>query len=194
MTQTICPQEIRIANKRAGLGTIWQSQEWRDESTAYKARHPPVCSRCGCVGPIVPGHSGEDYTPAEMHDYIGKVRRDEVQPLCHRCNKMEAKGRHPCPSCIEKHREDPEHFIRYIGQDQEVCGFCERQDAGLPVTPAARWKRKQRRTTHPCDHNKGLQRCFREGRITICPYSARNAASRCDPDHFKAREKWGAQA
>ena len=147
MISTICPNEIRIANRRAGLGTIWQSRAWRKESTAYKGRHFPICSRCGCVGPIVPGHSGEDYSPAEMHDYIGKVRRDEVVPLCHRCNKHEAKGRHPCPHCIEKHREDPEHFIRYIGQDRELCVRCEREAAGLSTAPQNTYRRKSR---HPC--------------------------------------------
>ena len=183
MTLTICPQEIRIANHRAGLGTIWQSHEWKTESTAYKARHFPVCSRCGCVGPIVPGHSGEDYSPAEMQDYIGKVRRDETPPLCHRCNRMESKGRHPCPSCIEKHREDPEHFIRYIGQDQEVCRFCENEAAGIPTTKG--WLHPKRNRRHPCAHNIGHQRCQRgDGCLRICSWSSRKAHG-CE--YFEAR-------
>jgi hypothetical protein len=117
-----CPEATHTANNRANLSDIWQTPEWIGESNAYKGRHFPICSRCGTVGPIVPGHKEGDYK--DMATYIQKVREDRVVSLCHRCNKEESKGRHPCPSCIERHREDPDHWIRYIGRDQEVCPEC----------------------------------------------------------------------
>lgn len=74
-------------------------------------------------GPIVPGHCDEDYL--DIPTYIQKVREDKVVPLCPRCNRMESKGKHPCPSCIEKHAADPTHWINYITQNQERCRQCE---------------------------------------------------------------------
>jgi len=118
-----CPQKIRTENHHRDLRSIWNSPEWKTASREYKARHPAKCSRCGREGPIVPGHTPEDYD--DMATYIQKVRDDQVVPLCPRCNQQEAKGKHPCPSCIEKHRTDPEHRINYIGQDQEQCRQCE---------------------------------------------------------------------
>jgi hypothetical protein len=124
-----CPQQVRTDNRRETLDTIWESPEWKAESAAYKARHFPLCTRCGCVAHIVPGHTAADYTPAEIGRYIQKVRDDQVVPLCHKCNRMESKGRRPCPGCIGRHREDPTHYIRYIGQDQDRCHCCEIAEA-----------------------------------------------------------------
>ena len=181
----ICPQATHTINKRAGLGSIWRTEEWRLESDAYRARHFPFCSRCMTVARIVPGHSGEDYGPGEIKKYVQKVRDDQIVPLCHRCNRMEAKGRHPCLGCIAKHREDQDHFIRYIGQDQELCFVCEHGGDGTASHHGA----KLRHRRHSCAWNKGNQRCSNPLRHDrICPYSSRDAAGRCDPDHFMARK------
>lgn len=117
------PPNIQIQNHHKTLGSIWRSREWRTTSKEYKARHPAKCSRCGKEGPIVPGHCAEDYL--DIPTYIQKVRDDHVEPLCPRCNQQEAKGKHPCPSCIENHKADPEHRINYITQHQEQCRQCE---------------------------------------------------------------------
>jgi hypothetical protein len=114
---------IRIQNHHQNLRATWNTPEWRKESAAYKARHPAKCSRCGTEGMIIPGHTDEDYR--DMPTYIQKVRDDQVQSLCQRCNRNEAKGKHPCPSCIEKHAADPKHRINYVTRDQEVCRQCE---------------------------------------------------------------------
>jgi hypothetical protein len=176
-----CQPRIAIENHRAGLRSIWRSRVWRKASGDYKARHPAKCSRCGKEGPIVPGHSGEDYSPEMTESYIQKVRDDQVVPLCPRCNQQEAKGKHPCPSCIAKHAADPEHWIRYIGQDQEICFHCEHPEK----------RKRERPTRHPCLCNIGQQRCRRNGQVLVCPYPPRTAQQRCDPDHFVARKKEG---
>jgi hypothetical protein len=92
-----------------------------------------------------------------MPSYIRKVRNDQVVPLCPRCNQQEAKGKHPCPVCIEKHRNDPEHRINYITRDQESCRMCEpdynpetskyRHEHGNRIKN--RLNRKQYRKHHP---------------------------------------------
>jgi hypothetical protein len=176
-----CPEAIRTENRRQILKSIWRSREWRDVSHAYKARHPPVCSRCGKVGLIVPGHSGEDYSHGEMATYIQKVQNDQVVPLCHSCNKNESKGKHPCPSCIRKHVKDPDHYIQYIGQGEEMCYRCEN-----PI------KKKQMITPrHICGNRHGVQRCLRDGRVFICTRSSKTAPG-CD--HFVVRKKREVQA
>lgn len=119
------PGAIALINNRANLTSIWQTPEWRKESAAYKTRHPAKCSRCGTVGPIVPGHSEEDYHPDMFESYLQKVRNDECAPLCLRCNRMESKGKHPCPDCVTKHNTDPAHRINYITQKEERCRQCE---------------------------------------------------------------------
>jgi hypothetical protein len=174
------PQRTHIENKRGHLGRIWKTPEWLKESAAYKARHFPVCSRCFRVAHIVPGHSGEDYLPGNMRFYIDRVRKDQVVPLCHQCNKEESKGKHPCPSCIDKHREDPDHWIRYIGQGEELCWPCEHGEG----------RRKQYRNPHACDwHGRG-QGCGNPLRHDkVCPHSSRTAADRCDPEHFMERRR-----
>ena len=170
-----CPEAIRTANHRHQLKSIWRSKEWRVTTAAYKARHPAKCSRCGKEGPIVPGHSGEDYSHGEMATYIQKVREDKVVPLCPRCNKMEAKGRHPCPSCVEKHRTDPSHWIRYIGQGEEICFHCRNPG-----------KRKRKRIPrHSCARRGSTQTCHRDGRVYICTRDSKTAPG-CD--HFLERE------
>jgi len=190
MTGTTCPQEIHVANKRSNLRLVWRSPEWKKESAAYKARTFPVCSRCFRVGPIVPGHSGTDYTHHEMKSYIDKVREDRVVPLCHQCNKYEAKGRHPCPECIAAHREDPNHYIRYIVQGDELCWGHEHGADG--IIPG----RKVRYTNmHSCDwHGKGQSCANPLRRDKICPYSSRKARDQCNADHFMARKTKGAKA
>ena len=150
-----CQPRIAIDNHRKDLRSIWNTKEWRTESKAYKARHPARCSRCGKEGSIVPGHTEEDYR--DMPSYIRKVRNDQVVPLCPRCNQQEAKGKHPCPVCIEKHRNDPEHRINYNTRDQESCRMCEpdynpetskyRHEHGNRIKN--RLNRKQYRKHHP---------------------------------------------
>ena len=196
-----CPQEIRTENRRNVLRCVWRSPEWIEASTAYKARHPPVCSRCGREGKIVPGHCDEDYK--DMSTYIQKVRDDQVPPLCSQCNRNESKGRHPCPECVGKHQDDPAHKIHYIGQGKEVCYFCEpgvvvrtrreiremkkrEQDAYRKLQHR---KYNSHRVWHACDWHGSSQRCGNPlRRDRICPYSSRDAADRCDPDYFMARK------
>lgn len=193
----ISPGARHTINKRGNLHTLWQSTEWVRESEAYKARHFPLCSRCGRIAHIIPGHSGEDYTPHEMKRYIDKVRKDQVVPLCPQCNRMESKGRHPCPSCIEMHREDPDHYIRYIGQDQELCWSCEHgADGIIPLRktkhPYAARKRSApfRQNTyraHPCRSHLRSGRCSRSTAYAQCEHSAKNALRDCGK--FMARKK-----
>jgi hypothetical protein len=169
------PQRTRIENQRTELNRVLKTPEWIEASTAYKARHPPVCSRCGCEGPIVPGHCAEDYK--DMATYIQKVRLDQVVPLCWKCNKKESQGLHPCPACVEKHRDDPAHPIRYIAQGKETCSRCE----GWP----AKNVRLRYRIRHPCGNRAGQQRCLRDGRVFICAWTAKKCRG-CE--HFRERE------
>ena len=177
-----CPQAIRVTNKRSTLRSIWQTPEWKRESTAYRKRHFPVCSRCYRVGPIVPGHSGEDYSPANMRFYVDRVRKDQVEPLCPACNLMESKGKHPCPDCIERHREDPDHHIRYINQGQERCWSCEHGSDGIiPLRRKTRRARKVRHVSeHPCKSHMRSGRCARSRVYAQCEYSARDALRECE--------------
>ena len=168
------PQRTRIENQRAELRIVWNSPEWIEASAAYKARHPQICSRCGREGPIVPGHCDDDYK--DIPAYIQKVRLDQVVPLCWQCNKMESKGRHPCPSCIEKHRTDPAHPIRYITQDKETCFKCK----GWSAINA----RRNDRNRHPCGNHSSQQRCLRDGRVFICAWTAKKCRG-CK--HFRER-------
>lgn len=118
-----CPATIAMKNHRDDLKVIWRSNEWKEANKIFHNLHlDNTCDRCGQVGTIVPGHTSEDYL--DMVSYITKVRENRCTPLCPRCNRNESKGKRPCPSCIEKHKTDPEHWIRYIGQDQETCGDC----------------------------------------------------------------------
>ena len=196
----ICPQRTRIDNHHIELKRIWKSPEWIEASTAYKVRHPSVCSRCGREGPIVPGHCDDDYK--DIPTYIQKVRDDQVVPLCPQCNRNESKGRHPCPSCVEKYRTDPSQYIHYIGQGKETCYLCEPGMVVRTRTELREMKKAERdayrklqhrkynhRVWHACYWHGSGQRCGNPlRRDRICPYSSRDAADRCDPDHFTARK------
>lgn len=175
-----CPQATHTTNKKHGLRSIWHTPEWKKESAAYRARHFPVCSRCGRVGPILPGHSGEDYGPAEMAHYIDKVRKDQVVPLCRTCNMMEAKGKHPCPDCITRHREDPDHHIRYIAQGEERCWACEHGADGIVPPRSRKASRKRRTPVHPCRSHLMSGRCQKSRVYAQCEYSARGALRDCE--------------
>lgn len=183
-----CPEQIRVNNKRAGLRSIWHSPEWKKESAAYKARHFPFCARCLRVSHIVPGHSGEDYSPAQMRYYIDKVHRDQVVPLCPTCNMMESKGKHPCPDCIVLHREDPDHHIRYIAQGEERCWSCEHGADGIVSLRSRKTRRNRKSPAHPCRSHLMGGRCQKSRIYEQCTYAARNALRECE----KARARAGA--
>ena len=185
-----CPQQIRVNNKRAGLVSIWQTAAWKKEAAAYRQRTFPLCSRCGRIAHIVPGHSGEDYAPHEMKRYIDKVRKDQVVALCQKCNKEESRGRHPCPDCITHHSEDPDWYIRYIGQGEERCWSCEHGGDGCVPVGKRHGLRIRKVPAHPCRSHLMTGRCLRSPTYSQCPHAAKNAFRDCE----KARPRGGVPA
>lgn len=127
MSTTICPEEIRTANRFEMLEDIWATPEWRSNSDVYIAEHP-VCHYCGKPSKLVHHTSKDDYPNGRM-DLAGIKRymdftRSKVVPCCFRCHAEYRKGRVICPKC-KKH---------YIALDQLCCEYC------LP--PAERLKRR----------------------------------------------------
>jgi hypothetical protein len=110
-----------ISTRNAQMREWWKRPEYIAERKAFVTRRP-VCDRCGRPA-TTPGHSHEDYRDFET--YLDAVKTDKCDALCSACNRMERSGRQPCPSCVEKHKQDPEASIHYIRQGQDRCRYCE---------------------------------------------------------------------
>ena len=110
-----------INNRLAEIGKWCRTPRHIKARNAQIAKHPK-CSRCGRPA-TTPGHSHEDYRDFET--YLNAVKTDKCESLCSACNKAERAGKRPCPSCVEKHKQDPEAPIHYITRDQETCRYCE---------------------------------------------------------------------
>jgi hypothetical protein len=89
-----------------------------------QVRLHPLCSRCGRPASLILHEYPDDYRHGFVH-YVELIERGERPTGCPACNKAERSGRRPCPSCVEKHKRDPEVPIHYITQDQDRCRYCE---------------------------------------------------------------------
>lgn len=121
-----------------------------------------LCS-CGCGQPANCAHHPTD-------DLYGDQWADlsECEPYNSGCHHMRHKGYDRCPECGG-----------WMKRGSEKCAKCRGWRARNTKRGIVR---------HPCSHNIGRQRCQRDGRVLVCPYSPRTAQQRCDPDHFKIRE------
>lgn len=112
-----------INNRLAEIGKWCRTPRHIKARNAQIAKHPK-CSRCGRPATCILHESPGDYEQGYDH-YIGLIERGERPTGCAACNRAERAGKRPCPSCIEKHRKDPEAPIHYITPDLEICHYCQ---------------------------------------------------------------------
>jgi len=117
---------------------------------------------CGCGQPAnCAHHPSDDLYEDEWADL------SQCEPWQSLCHHKHHKGFVRCPECGG-----------WMKPGREKCSKCEGWVA----------KRiRQGKSRHPCDHNRGSQRCWRNGQLLVCPYSPRTAEARCDPEHFQKR-------
>jgi Zn finger protein HypA/HybF involved in hydrogenase expression len=147
--------------RRQNLASIWRSGLWHEAKIKFMEKHPDMkCERCGVVGSIVPGHCSSDYL--DMPSYIPKVAENRVEALCPKCNRKEAKGLKPCPSCIKKcQATNGEHWIRYIPQFMELCrDCCDPGEVALKAKERDAFKDFVRKVRD--DQNKKKRKFYRE--------------------------------
>ncbi len=141
---------------RQNLQTIWGSRYWHECRAVFLTHHPDnKCERCGRVGVIVPGHKSEDYL--DMATYVLKVRENKVQALCPSCNRNEAKGKKPCPVCVQKGKED----VWYIPQHLENCPDCRSEEEKVLSEQNGKEFKKFVRKVQD-DQNKKRRKFYRE--------------------------------
>lgn len=164
----VCPQELRIANRRH-INPWRDSTEWHEKEIAFLSENP-VCAYCGRPSEVA--HHNEDWMYHDKGAYFDL--ENNATPACHSCHRQYKRGLEVCPVCKEK--GEIHYMIR--GRDK-----CSRHNGG---TIYIRRIGRVKALHHPCKNNHGTQVCIRDGRKFLCGRSWKNA-ERCD--HFIKREK-----
>lgn len=190
MISHVCPEEIRAKNHKAGNIKVWNDPEYQADEAEF-LRENPECHYCGRPSEVVHHDNPDSYRSEEEYRNL----RQNGTPACHACHAMYRRGFVICPVC----------HAHYIRPTSECCRYCvpaveierrnqEREKRKATQEVQARklhndWLRRHPRTWHSCYWHGSGQRCNNPlRRDKICSYSSRDAADRCDPDHFTARK------
>ena len=92
----VCPEEIRVKNRRKALASVRRTKEYKDRQKVYT--FDKVCIWCGKGDHLLIHHTDySDYDTPEI--YIRTLDKGWV--MCTRCHEAYHHGRILCPVCKE---------------------------------------------------------------------------------------------